>query len=103
MASVIATVTTFQVICSVCDKAFGNYSSCARQLCKFNTCRAAGASGVPVPNIVGRHERNVGGRQGSRACAHSSRQDELDADVGDPDDGAGGTEADAGQLESESG
>lgn len=39
----------------------------------------------------------------SRACTHSSGQDQVDADMGDPDDGAGGTEADAGQLESESG
>ena len=101
MASVIATVTTF--VCSVCDKSFGNYTSCARHTAsgKFKLCRAAGASVVPVPNIVSRHDRNVGGRQ-----AHApgpARIPQVDTDMGDPDDGAGGTEAEAGQLEPESG
>ena len=101
MASVIATVTTF--VCSVCDKAFGNYTSCAKHTAsgKTNRCRAAGASVVLVPNIVGRHDRNVGGRHAHAPGPARIPQD--DADMSDPDDGAGGTEAEAGQLEPESG
>lgn len=100
MASVIATVTTF--VCSVCDKAFGNYTSCAKHTAsgKTNRCRAAGASVVLVPNIVGRHDRNVGGRHAHAPGPARIPQD--DADMSDPDDGAGGTEAEAGQLEPES-
>ena len=102
MASVIATVTTF--VCSVCDKAFGNYTSCAKHTAsgKANRCRAAGASVVLVPNIVGRHDRNVGGRHAHAPGPARIPQDDRDADMSDPDDGAGGTEAEAGQLEPES-
>ena len=63
--------------------------------------QAAGASGVPVPNIVGWHDLNVGGRQAHAPGLARIPQD--DADMSDPDDGAGGTEAEAGQLEPESG
>lgn len=109
MASVIATVTTF--VCSVCDKSFGNYTSCARHTAsgKFNLCRAAGASVVPVPNIVSRHDRNVGGRQAHASAPGPARIPhwQVDTDMCDPDDGAagGGAEADseAEQLEPESG
>ena len=48
-----------------------------------------------------RHGRNVGGRQAHAPGPAHIPQD--DADMSDPDDGAGGTEAEAGQLEPESG
>ena len=47
------------------------------------------------------HGRNVGGRQAHAPGPAHIPQD--DADMSDPDDGAGGTEAEAGQLEPESG
>ena len=51
---------------------------------------------MPVSNIVGRHDRQ----------AHApapARITQVDADMSDADDGAGGSEGEAGQLEPESG
>jgi hypothetical protein len=87
--SLIATVTTF--VCSVCDKALSsNYSSCAKHTScsKYNRCRDQGATVDRLTNIVGRHDRNVGGRQAQAPeLAHNSQAD-ADRDMSDIDDGA---------------
>jgi hypothetical protein len=62
MASVLATIKTF--VCSVCDKAFGTYASCAKHTSpgSWNPCKSKGATFKGVTNIVGLNDRNVGGR-----------------------------------------
>ncbi len=91
----IATITTY--VCRVCDKEFGNYSSCAKHTvsCSYNRCRDQGARVDALTNIVGRNDRNVGGRQPQPDASIP------DADMSDPDDGAGEDERqlEPGQLE----
>ena len=82
------TVTTY--VCSVCDKAFGsNFASCAKHTAcgKYNRCRDKGATVKPVTTTVGRHDRNVGGRQ-----AQAPRPPQPDSDMSEADEGAGGVE-----------
>ena len=100
MASVLATIKTF--VCSVCDKAFGAYSSCAKRTrsCKFNLCRSKGATIKPVTNIVSLNDRNVGGRVPPAVAAQPVRDSEINEITGGgdhSDDGDG-----AAELEPES-
>jgi hypothetical protein len=92
---VIATITTY--VSSVRDKAFGNYSSCAKHtVCgRYNWCRDQGARVEALTNIVGRNDRNVGGRQPQAAAPIP------DTDISDPDDSAGDDDShsEPGQLE----
>ena len=98
----IAAVTTF--VCSVCDKAFGsNYASCAKHTAcgRNNPCRAQGARPEPRTNIVGRQDRNVGGRHvGGMPQAQAPGPEhipEVDAEMSDVDNGAGSVEAEAAE------
>jgi hypothetical protein len=58
-----ATLLTFA--CSVCEKSFGeSHSRCAQHVKALRgNCRRKGAVVQPVHIIVGRNDRNVGGRQ----------------------------------------
>jgi hypothetical protein len=92
-------VTTY--VCSVCDKAFGNHTSCAKHTacCKYNACRAQGARVEQRTIIMGVQDRHVGGRHvGCRPQAQApgpAHIPEVDAEMSDADDGAGSVEAEA--------
>ena len=51
--------------CSVCSKSFGeSHSRCAQHVAaRKGVCRSKGATVKRVPIIVGRNDRNVGGRR----------------------------------------
>ena len=51
--------------CSVCSKSFGeSHTRCAQHVAaKLGACRSKGAAVKRVPIIVGRNDRNVGGRR----------------------------------------
>ena len=96
MSSVIATVTSY--VCSVCDKGFGSaFISCVRHITcgRNNRCRDRGAQVMPVTSTVGRHDRNVGGRQSQapRADRYSDQgssndsESDLEPGAGDPESG----------------
>jgi hypothetical protein len=96
MSSVIATVTSY--VCSVCDKGFGSaFISCVRHITsgRNNQCRDRGAQVMPVTSTVGRHDRNVGGRQSQapRADRYSDQgssndsESDLEPGAGDPESG----------------
>ena len=91
MASVLATIKTF--VCSVCDKAFDAYGSCAKHTSsgRVNPCRREGATVKEITNIVGVHDRNVGGRLPAPVAAPPVDDSELN-----------GWDDQAAQLESES-
>ena len=96
-ATLIATVTTY--VCSVCDKAFGsNYTSCAKHIAcgRYNRCRDHGAQVKPLTSTVGRHDRNVAGRQAQapRLTRPESDMSEAEEDACDdePDDSEVGLE-----------
>ena len=92
-------VTTY--VCSVCDKAFGNHTSCAKHTScgRSNSCRAQGARVEQRTNIIGAQDRHVGGRHvGGRPQAQAPGQahvPEVDTEMSDADDGAGSVEAEA--------
>jgi hypothetical protein len=92
-------VTTY--VCTVCDKAFRNHTSCAKHTAcgRNNTCRAQGARVEQYTNIMGQQDRHVGVRHigvRSQAQAHGPAHiPEVDVEMSDADDGACGVEANA--------
>ena len=92
-------VTTY--VCSVCDKAFGNHTSCAKHTScgRSNSCRAQGARVEQRTNIIGEQDRHVGGRHvGGRPQAQAPGpahipDSEVDIEMSDADDGDGRVEA----------
>jgi hypothetical protein len=97
MASVpLATIKTF--VCSVCDKAFGTYASCAKHTSsgRWNPCKSKGATVKDVTNIVGLNDRNVGGRVPPAAEAPPVSVTDLEInDGGDRSDDLYGPEAES--------
>jgi hypothetical protein len=98
-SSAIATVTIF--VCSVCDKGFGTHLSCVKHVAsgKYNQCRDRRAVVLPVTRTVGRHDRNVGGRQ-SHADSHGETHADRDSDQGSSNDRDSDLEPGAGDPES---
>jgi hypothetical protein len=94
-------VTTY--VCSVCDKAFGNPTSCVKHTAcgRYNACRAQGARPEPRTNIVGPQDRNVGGRHvGGMPHAQAPGPEhipEVDAEMSDVDNGTGSVEEEAAE------
>ena len=100
-------VTTY--VCSVCDKAFGNHTSCAKHTScgRYNACRAQGARVEQRTNIIGAQDRHVGGRHvGGRRQAQApgpAHIPEVDIEMSDADDGDGSLEAEGPESGPESG
>ncbi len=83
-----AITTLIHYSCSVCTKCFGDsHHRCAQHVRAKGTCRAKGATVKTDTVIIGRNDRNVGGR-----LAQPQQLDRLEGDAANHDsdmEGAG--------------